>query len=57
MSNDNASMPPLPGDLRELVLFAVQDVRKKLDWIEEQLCLSEDEDNALYPSEDEEDEQ
>jgi hypothetical protein len=39
-------MPHLPGDMRELVLFAVQDALKKLEWIEEQLCLSEDEENS-----------
>ena len=39
----NETMPDLPGDLRELILFAVQDIRGRLDWIEERLCLSEDE--------------
>ena len=39
----NENMPDLPGDLRELVLFAIQDMRKRLDWIEDTLCLSEDE--------------
>lgn len=40
---DPSVMPPLPGDLRELVLFYVQDVQKILVRIEELLCLSEEE--------------
>jgi len=36
-------MPPLPSDIRELVLFMVQDVQEKLNKIEELLCLSEEE--------------
>jgi hypothetical protein len=36
-------MPPLPSDIRELVLFMVQDVQEKLNKIEEMLCLSEEE--------------
>lgn len=42
----NETMPDLPGDLRELILFAVQDIRGRLDWIEERLCLSEDEESG-----------
>jgi len=38
-------MPPLPGDIRELVLFQVQDVMKRLMAIEEALCLSDEEEN------------
>ena len=37
------NMPPLPSDIRELVLFMVQDVQEKLNKIEELLCLSEEE--------------
>ena len=37
------NMPPLPSDIRELVLFMVQDVQEKLNKIEEMLCLSEEE--------------
>jgi hypothetical protein len=36
-------MPPLPSDIRELVLFMVQDVQEKLNKIEELLCLSDEE--------------
>ena len=36
-------MPPLPSDIRELVLFMVQDVQEKLNKIEEMLCLSDEE--------------
>ena len=31
-------MKDLPGDIRELILFALQDVIKRIAWIEEQLC-------------------
>ena len=41
----NEQMPDLPGDLRELVLFAIQDIKARLDWVEDKLCLSEDEEN------------
>jgi hypothetical protein len=34
-------MKDLPADVRELILFAVQDVLKRLNWIEEQLCEEE----------------
>ena len=37
------NMPPLPSDIRELVLFMVQDVQEKLNKVEEMLCLSEEE--------------
>lgn len=37
------NMPPLPSDIRELVLFMVQDVQEKLNKIEEMLCLSDEE--------------
>ena len=36
-------MPPLPSDIRELVLFMVQDIQTRLNKIEELLCLSEEE--------------
>jgi hypothetical protein len=36
-------MPSLPSDIRELVLFMVQDVQEKLNKIEEMLCLSDEE--------------
>ena len=39
------AMPDLPGDLRELILINLQDVRRRLDWIEDTLCLSEEEEN------------
>lgn len=31
-------MKDLPADTRELVLFTLQDVMKRLAWIEETLC-------------------
>jgi len=37
------NMPPLPSDIRELVLFMVQDIQEKLNKIEEMLCLSDEE--------------
>ena len=37
------NMPSLPSDIRELVLFMVQDVQEKLNKIEEMLCLSDEE--------------
>jgi uncharacterized protein YfkK (UPF0435 family) len=37
------NMPPLPSDIRELVLFMVQDIQEKLNKVEEMLCLSDDE--------------
>ena len=36
-------MPPLDGQLRQAVLFMVQDVKRILDQVEELLCLSEEE--------------
>jgi hypothetical protein len=42
---DVSVMPPLPGDLRELVLFHIQDVQTRVAKIEELLCLSEEEEN------------
>jgi hypothetical protein len=38
-------MPDLPGDLREIILFNLQDVKRKIEQIEELLCLSEEEEN------------
>lgn len=38
-------MPPLPGDMREIVLFAVQDIQERINKLEELLCLSEEEEN------------
>jgi hypothetical protein len=37
-------MKDLPADVRELVLFTLQDVLKRLAWIEEQLCEEESDD-------------
>jgi hypothetical protein len=37
------NMPPLPSDIRELVLFMVQDIQTRLNKIEEMLCLSDEE--------------
>ena len=37
------NMPPLPSDIRELVLFMVQDIQTRLNKVEEMLCLSEEE--------------
>ncbi len=37
------NMPPLPSDIRELVLFMVQDIQEKLYKVEEMLCLSDEE--------------
>ena len=37
------NMPPLPSDIRELVLFMVQDIQTRLNKIEELLCLIEEE--------------
>ena len=36
-------MPPLPSDLRELVLFGIQDIQERLDKLEQMLCLSDEE--------------
>lgn len=36
-------MPPLPGDIRELVLFTVQDIQTRINKLEELLCLSDEE--------------
>lgn len=36
-------MKDLPGDMRELILFTLQDVIKRIAWIEEQLCEEEPE--------------
>ena len=36
-------MPPLPGDMCEIVLFAVQDIKERLNKLEELLCLSKEE--------------
>ena len=38
-------MPDLPGDLREIILFNLEDVKRKIEQIEELLCLSEEEEN------------
>lgn len=40
------TMPALPGDIREAVLWQLQDVKKRLEEIEELLCLSEEEENV-----------
>jgi hypothetical protein len=36
-------MPPLPSDLREIVLFPIQDIQERLNKLEEMLCLSDEE--------------
>ena len=36
-------MPPLPGDIRELVLFGLQDIQARVNKLEELLCLSDEE--------------
>ena len=36
-------MPPLPSDLRELVLFGIQDIQERLNKLEQMLCLSDEE--------------
>jgi hypothetical protein len=41
-----SDMPPLPSDIRELVLFAIQDIQAKLNKVEELLCLSDEEEEA-----------
>jgi hypothetical protein len=38
-------MPDLPGDIREAILWQLQDVKKRIEQIEELLCLSEEEEN------------
>jgi len=38
-------MPDLPGDIREIILFHLEDVKRKIEQIEELLCLSEEEEN------------
>lgn len=39
-------MPDLPGDIREAILWQLQDVLKRIQAIEQLLCLSEEEDNV-----------
>jgi hypothetical protein len=39
-------MPDLPGDLREAIIWQLQDVLKRIQAIEELLCLSEEEENV-----------
>ena len=46
------NMPPLPSDIRELVLFMVQDIQTRLNKIEELLCLS-DEEEEMTPEDEE----
>jgi len=36
-------MKDLSGEIRELILFTIQDVMKRIAWIEEQLCEEEPE--------------
>jgi hypothetical protein len=36
-------MPSLPGDIRELVLFGLQDIQARVNKLEELLCLSDKE--------------
>jgi hypothetical protein len=44
-------MPDLPGDLREIILFNLLDVKRKIEQIEELLCLSEEEENNVSSEE------
>lgn len=37
------NMPPLPSDIREIVLFYIQDIQKRINKVEELLCLSDEE--------------
>jgi hypothetical protein len=39
------TLPDLPGDIREAVLWQLQDVKNRIEAIEELLCLSEEEEN------------
>jgi hypothetical protein len=36
-------MPPLPGDIREIILFYIQDIQERVNKVEELLCLSDEE--------------
>ena len=36
-------MPPLPGDIREIILFYIQDIQERINKVEELLCLSDEE--------------
>jgi len=38
-------IPPLPSDVRWLALFAVEDIQKRLNALQELLALSEEEEN------------
>jgi hypothetical protein len=40
-------MPDLPGDIREAILWQLLDVKKRIEQIEELLCLSEEEENNV----------
>lgn len=37
------NMPPLPSDIREIVLFYIQDIQERINKVEELLCLSDEE--------------
>jgi hypothetical protein len=36
-------MPPLPGDIREIILFYIQDIQERINKVEALLCLSDEE--------------
>ncbi len=40
------SMPPLPGDIREAILFRLQDIQRVLAEAEQLLCVDEDEEQG-----------
>lgn len=42
---DVSAMPPLPSDIRELVLLYVQQIQVRINKVEELLCLSDEEED------------
>lgn len=45
MKHNFDAMPDLPGDIRYMILVVLAEVKEKLNWIEDQLCLSDEEEN------------
>jgi hypothetical protein len=41
--NKLKDMPPLPGDIREIILFYIQDIQERINKVEALLCLSDEE--------------
>ena len=39
------NMPPLPSDMREIILFYIQDIQERVNKVEELLCLSDEEES------------